>query len=135
NGLATPAAVDLDGDGVIDFIYAGDLFGHLWKFDVNDTNPANWSIAHGAPFFSAVDASGKAQPITTRPEVGRDPNGRGMMILFGTGKFLEANDKDVSLLSTQSFYGVIDANTASTTGIRARPELHHHEHTHAEKGT
>jgi len=135
NGLATPAAVDLDGDGVIDFIYAGDLFGHLWKFDVNDTNPANWSIAHGAPFFSAVDASGKAQPITTRPEVGRGPNGRGMMILFGTGKFLEANDKDVSLLSTQSFYGVIDANTASTTVISGRSELTQQQITYEAKVT
>jgi type IV pilus assembly protein PilY1 len=123
NGLATPAAVDLDADGVVDYIYAGDLFGHLWKFDVRDSNPTNWSIAYGAPFFSAVDANGKAQPITTRPEVGRGPNGRGMVILFGTGKFLEAADKDVAQLTTQSFYGVIDANTASTTVITARSEL------------
>ena len=135
NGLATPAAVDLNGDGVIDYIYGGDLFGNLWKFDVRDADPANWNVAHSAPFFSAVDKDGKAQPITTRPEVGRGPNGRGMVILFGTGKFLEAADKDVSLLTTQSFYGVYDANASTTTVISGRSELTQQEITYEAAAT
>jgi type IV pilus assembly protein PilY1 len=36
NGLATPAPIDADGDGDIDRIYAGDLLGNLWAFDVSD---------------------------------------------------------------------------------------------------
>ena len=29
NGLATPAPVDVDGDRIVDYIYAGDLFGNM----------------------------------------------------------------------------------------------------------
>ena len=30
NGLSTPSTADLNGDGVVDYIYAGDLHGNLW---------------------------------------------------------------------------------------------------------
>ncbi|MGH8533221.1 MAG: pilus assembly protein [Gammaproteobacteria bacterium] len=39
NGLATPAPIDANGDSIVDYIYAGDLFGNLWKFDVSSSNP------------------------------------------------------------------------------------------------
>jgi type IV pilus assembly protein PilY1 len=118
NGLATPAVVDLNGDSVADYVFAGDLFGNLWKIDITDANPNNWAVAFsGQPLFKAADANGKAQPITERPEVGRGPNGRGMIVLFGTGKFLEAVDKDVNQLSTQTFYGIIDPAGASSTKV------------------
>ena len=34
NGLATPAVVDLNGDSIVDYAYAGDLKGNMWKFDL-----------------------------------------------------------------------------------------------------
>jgi type IV pilus assembly protein PilY1 len=34
NGLSTPIALDVDNDRITDYIYAGDLKGNLWKFDV-----------------------------------------------------------------------------------------------------
>lgn len=34
NGLSEPVAVDLDNDGIVDHIYAGDLKGRMWTFDV-----------------------------------------------------------------------------------------------------
>ncbi len=37
NGMSAPAPVDVDGDFIADYIYAGDLFGNLWKFDVTNT--------------------------------------------------------------------------------------------------
>ena len=131
NGLATPAAVDINSDFIVDYIYAGDLFGNLWKFDVTDSSTSNWSAAYTssgnpAPLFRARDgsASANAQPITTRPEVGRGPNGRGMIVLFGTGKYLEPNDKDVAKLSEQTFYGIVDLNTGSSADIvSGRTEL------------
>jgi type IV pilus assembly protein PilY1 len=123
NGLATPAPVDVDGDRVIDYIYAGDLFGELWKFDVNNSDPANWGIAYGgSPLYVAKDASGVPQPITSRPEVGLHPvfktgsvffaNG-GYMVYFGTGKYIETNDNDTSGAQTQSFYGVWDPDRST----------------------
>ena len=37
NGLATPAVVDLNGDSIVDYAYAGDLLGNMWKFDLTST--------------------------------------------------------------------------------------------------
>ena len=34
NGLSTPIAVDPTYDDRVDFVYAGDLKGNLWKFDL-----------------------------------------------------------------------------------------------------
>ncbi len=107
NGLATPIPVDINGDNKVDYVYAGDLQGNLWKFDVSDGNPTNWEIAfNGQPLFRATDPYGTPQPITVRPEVGRTPYGNGTMVYFGTGKFLESGD--VSTTGTQSFYAILD---------------------------
>jgi type IV pilus assembly protein PilY1 len=121
NGLGTPAFVDLNGDTVVDYAYAGDLFGNLWKFDLRDGDKTKWEIAFdGAPLFVAKDKDDKVQPITSRLEVARGPENRGMMVLFGTGKFLEPSDRDVAQLSTQSVYGIIDPNTADTDPVGER---------------
>jgi type IV pilus assembly protein PilY1 len=63
NGLATPAPIDADGDGDIDRIYAGDLLGNLWAFDVSDANPSNWKIAlpGNQALFTAKDSSNNPQ--------------------------------------------------------------------------
>jgi type IV pilus assembly protein PilY1 len=116
NGLASPTLIDLNGDGIVDYAYAGDLFGNLWKFDLTDASPANWDIAYSSggtplPLFKAVNSAGVPQAITERPQVSRGPRGIGAVVLFGTGKFLETNDRDVSTLSTQSFYGLYDRMT------------------------
>ncbi len=44
NGLSTPALILPQGDGTNDFIFAGDLLGNMWKFDISDTNRANWGV-------------------------------------------------------------------------------------------
>ena len=113
NGLATPAVVDINGDRVVDYVYAGDLLGNMWKFNLSNPDPALWSIpyASGGPLYTAKDqlATPVAQPITSKPEVGRGPQGRGMVVLFGTGKFMEQGDKVPT--QTQTFYGLYDPNT------------------------
>lgn len=123
NGLSTPAVVDLNLDGIADYVFAGDLQGNLWKFDIRDTNPTNWKVAYSTtPLYSAIDGRGNAQPIVSRPEVGRGPNGAGMIVLFGTGKFIEATDKTVTSSPNtsqrvQTFYGIIDANSGANSDI------------------
>lgn len=114
NGLHNLAPVDVDNDFIIDYIYAGDLLGNMWKFDVTDTNPGQWKVAYGnastpAPLFTANDASNNPQPITSRPEIGKHPTS-GYMVYFGTGKYLETGD--VSNTAPQSFYGIWDNGTA-----------------------
>lgn len=112
NGLTTVAPADDNGDGKPDSIYAGDLYGNVWKFDVSSVNTADWSVAFGTtaspkPLFTATDANGTPQPITARPEVGRHPEG-GNMIYVGTGKYFETEDNNPANSGTQSFYGIRD---------------------------
>jgi type IV pilus assembly protein PilY1 len=111
NGLSNPIAVDIDFDEVVDFVYAGDLKGNLWKFDLISENPAQWAAAfksgdQAAALFSATDPFGNPQPITTRPDVMFHPEKRGLMVCFGTGKMLASSD----LVETQiqTLYGIWD---------------------------
>ncbi len=120
SGLATPALVDLNGDSIVDYAYAGDLRGNLWKFNLTGANPANWDVAYHSgvtalPLFTARDPGGNPQPITSRPEVGRGEHGAGVVVLFGTGKFLEVTDKFPT--QTQTFYGIRDPNSLALTDL------------------
>ncbi|HET8699838.1 MAG TPA: PilC/PilY family type IV pilus protein, partial [Gammaproteobacteria bacterium] len=128
NGLATPSLV-ADGTRTIRTIYAGDLLGNMWKFDVSDADPANWGSAFldasskPAPMFVAKDASNVPQPITAQAQVGRHPQG-GYMIYFGTGKFFVTGDNDVvsTTPQIQSFYALWD-KAVSPTVISGRGSL------------
>lgn len=119
NGLASPAPVDVDGDGIIDYIYAGDLQGNMWKWDVRSSTPSDWSkVSNRSLVWQARDASNKAQPITSRPQVGRHPAGlTGYMVYFGTGKYLEGGtngDGTTAGATTQTFYGIWDGSGANS---------------------
>lgn len=108
NGLATPAVVDIDSDYIADYIYAGDLQGNMWKFDVTNTNPSNWNNPGN---LTLVFAAGSQQPITSRPQVRKHPAGQaGYMVYFGTGKYLEPADASTAGATTQTFYGIWDGS-------------------------
>jgi len=131
NGLSTPIAVDEDGDRITDVIYAGDLLGNLWKFNVTG-NSNTWEIAfssgNGAnatpePLFKAVDSSSASQPITAKPQVGVHSDG-GLMVYFGSGKYFETNDQIVGASpQVQTFYGIRDQGSQVT----ARSDLQEQE--------
>lgn len=118
NGLSTPVPVDVDGDRITDYVYAGDLRGHLWKFDLTSTDAAEWKVAFGTtaapqPLFTACSASTcsstNRQPITARPEVGIHPSG-GQMVYFGTGRYFAVGD-NTPTSDVNSFYAIHDANS------------------------
>jgi type IV pilus assembly protein PilY1 len=110
NGIGTIVAIDSDNDDAADTVYAGDLTGRLWKFDLSDPNPANWNVAFGgAPLFHAV-AGGNDQPITTAPEITKHPQG-GYLLYFATGQYIDVNDP--STTRQQTLYGVWDNSTSN----------------------
>lgn len=129
NGLGNPAVLDWDGDQVIDYVYAGDLQGNLWKFDLTGGTPSNWKVAYGnsttpRPVYKAVDDKGTSgtaddvpQPITAAPETTFHPTGvgNGFLIFFGTGKMLETGDSSAVGANTQAVYGIWDKNTNGTS--------------------
>jgi len=117
-GLSTPVLVPGD-DGVLRYVYAGDLQGNLWRFDLAGRAP--WpAAAPAAPIFVARDGNGKRQPIAQQPQVVfAAAFGGGYMVLFGTGKLLDDSDVQSADFSPQSFYGVLDALQAPQAYQRA----------------
>lgn len=128
NGLAAPLAVDTNLDGATDFVYAGDQLGNLWKFDLSSATTSNWTLAaNRISLFQARDSLGNVQPITSQPEGTIHPSGRGYVIVFGTGKYIEVTDPSGPYYA-QSFYGIWDKNDNPTsisnqTRVTSRAQL------------
>ena len=118
NGLSTPVSIDVDYDDKVDYVYAGDLTGNLWKFDLTNSDYTKWGVAFGVdsntngridfadgddpkPLFQAP-----GQPITTKPDVMRHPERHGYIVVFGTGKYLRVTDLSDTSLNT--IYGIWD---------------------------
>jgi type IV pilus assembly protein PilY1 len=122
NGLSTPALADLNGDGKVDRVYAGDVQGNMWSFNVTGDT---WIAAYGsnAPLFSACRSAtspcpaADRQPITSKPALARHPTQRGastytnIMVMFGTGQFVTTGD--VTDTSSQAVYGIWDRGESS----------------------
>ncbi len=109
NGIVNVASADLDGDHVTDYLYAGDVLGNLWRFDLTSNNPANWAV-RATPLFSTGGA-----PITTRPTVTAAPDDSGstrLMLGFGSGQILPQTMKSSAepSVGSHSLYGVWDAD-------------------------
>lgn len=122
NGMSDPAAVDLNGDNTVDLIYAGDLAGYLHAFDVASTNVSTWATnASVTPaLFSAQDDAGNRRPITSKIAVGSHPTQAGLMLFFGTGKYLELSDRAASG-NENRIYGLWDDRTGSNQFDVAEP--------------
>lgn len=102
--------------------YAGDLLGNLWKFDLSSSTPSAWDVAFGGspgtarnPLYKTPDA----QPITSAPTFLLHPQG-GVMILFGTGRFFDT--ADVNITAARALYGVWDkvAIGSASTSVQDR---------------
>lgn len=103
NALATPLSIDSDSNATVDVVYAGDLLGNMWKFDLSGSDPADWKVAY--KLYQA------GQPITSAPDAGEHPNG-GYMVYFGTGKYLETSD--ISSAPGNAMYGIWDKGATAT---------------------
>ena len=111
NGLGPPAAVDRDLNGTVDWVYAGDRLGNLFRFDMTDSDPANWSSTR---LFTATYNDGsidRLQPIMSRPLVVRHPTEQGFLIIFGTGSFVAREDAGNDEI--QSIYAIWDRGETS----------------------
>lgn len=123
NGLSTPALIDVNRDNRVDYAYAGDLQGNLWKFDLSADDPNHWGVAYGEDRNgdNVIDAASgdlpeplfksPGQPITGRPDImamanACNPRATGYMVIFGTGRYLAMGDHGDH--SQQSIYGLWD---------------------------
>lgn len=103
SGLAKIQAYTDDGErnNTTTYVYGGDLFGNLWRFNLN-----NNSVMKFARLFSGASP----QPITTRPELGAIKNKR--VVFIGTGKYLEVSD--LTNTNQQTLYAIKDDDIATT---------------------
>jgi len=120
NGLAAAEGVDVDRDGDFDYFYAGDLLGNLWKFNVSNSDPAQWRTGYGTvaapqPLFTARSSTNAVQPITGGVSIGFNPADRKLWIYFGTGRYLATSDPGST--AAQTWYGLND--TGSTIASRS----------------
>jgi type IV pilus assembly protein PilY1 len=127
NGLSTPRLVDLDSDGRPDVAYAGDNYGHMWKFDLTSGNDAEWTTAFGGrPLFAANGPSSNKvgddtnrnvpQAITAPPLVRANDLGiRALMVAFGTGRNVDTCDPFVIVTGGGAGVGGSPGVCSSTT--------------------
>jgi type IV pilus assembly protein PilY1 len=119
NGLSAPALVDIDRDGLIDTVYAGDLLGNMHKFQFSKLVGSDYVLAKSAEtggawrYLGNVFASG--EPITTAPTVVQACEGVGSTVLFGTGKLNE--DIDYADKSNRGYYRVDDKSPSSSLTV------------------
>ena len=119
HALAPPALVT-GNDGTLAYLYAGDLQGNIWRIDMATGPP--WKDEVGRKLvFVARDAQGRRQAVTQQLKVAYAP-GCGYLLLFGTGKLVEAADSWPAALLPQSFYAVHD-DLNEQTPTRSRADL------------
>ena len=116
NGIAYTSPVDLDGDNTVDYVYAGDLFGNVWRFDLTSNNPSAWSAStfgRGAasPLYSAQ--TGVNQPITSKLVVSiatQTTAAKAVIVNFGTGQENPLTPSSQTSYATgpQALYGIWD---------------------------
>lgn len=118
SGLAHAAAyIPALADYTADSIYAGDLEGNLWRFDLRATSgnyPPPVRLAQ-----LRTTAGNQPQPVTTEPEVSADPATQVRYVFVGTGRSLHPDDR---LTVAQTFYSFVDGTrdamgTAPTTPL------------------
>ncbi|MGM9488810.1 pilus assembly protein [Ideonella sp. YS5] len=97
-------------DYTADSVYAADLRGNLWRFDLtgSDTYAAPTKIA------TLTNASGDLLPTTTPPLLGVDPTTKKRYVMVGTGQQL--SDSDINSTTLQAFYAIVDG-TGDTGGF------------------
>jgi type IV pilus assembly protein PilY1 len=100
-------------------VYAGDLQGNVWRFDLTSNSESNWTVNTVSGTPAPVFKTPSGQPITTAIVVAGGAPSPGMqaqvMLLFGSGQKIPLTNTSPATFAsaTQSLYGVWDWNMAA----------------------
>jgi type IV pilus assembly protein PilY1 len=118
NGIpSTVTAVDTNGDGYTDRIYAGDTGGRVWRADIHGTDTTAWTMTlladMGRHYNSSVSDDRR---FFHRPDViqSTDANGAFDAVVLGSGD--RADPLDAGGLVNNFVYMIKDRNTGLNTG-------------------
>lgn len=122
--LLAPPVVTIAADGSAGSAYAGDLRGVMWRFELDAVARPGGGAGRGegAALFHARDAQGAAQPISEPARVVFAPGG-GHVVLFGTGRAIEAADLEPVNFAQQTLYGVFDSGASPLVPVGGRRML------------
>lgn len=117
NGIEYVALADLDGDHITDYVYAGDILGNVWRFDLTSQNPSNWSVTQVGGVPTPIYSTPNGAPITTQvtvASIASTPLPR-VLIEFGTGQQNQfSNGSPATYATTQQYLiGVWDWNMSA----------------------
>lgn len=120
-GLSSPTLLDVNFDGVVDYAFAGDYAGNMYRFDLRKLDFKN----SGSSNVDAVKqiykgTAGKSQPITSAPAISHRGNGR-YVIIWGTGS--DIYDTDFNNTDEQGVYGVYQRFDADLNPVDPRTAL------------
>lgn len=125
NGLSSVRVADNNSDGIADYVYAGDLKGNLWRFDLDPTDSGSSNAYRvsfgGSPLFTALDSENNAQAITAPPSLVRHPSLVGYIVMFGSGRYFQLTDKETDKVDT--LYGIWDTQTRLDEVATTTPTL------------
>ena len=82
------AILDRNSDGYFDRFYVGDTGGNIWRADINDVSPANWTVNKLASLgFAQAPTVGNRRKFLFSPDVvfSNDSNGAYDAVLIGSG--------------------------------------------------
>ena len=91
---------DFSTDNTALIAYGGDLFGNMWRFNLNTASATK------------LAALGSAKPIMAAPEIAEFDTYKA--VYFGTGQYLGKGDLDDT--GTQTLYGLKDDGSSTITG-------------------
>lgn len=91
-------------------VYGGDLYGNLWRFDVNDTFGASGVEAQA--IATLTGPAGARQSLTARPELGKVAGAS--VVFVGTGRYLGGTD--LNNTEVQSIYAIKDDGGSTSVG-------------------
>lgn len=91
------AVYDIDGDGFSDRLYVGDMGGQLWRFDINNGNPADTLVTGGVIASLAGSSATDARRFYYPPDVARvaRPSGSFLAVTIGSGYRAHPLDKTI----------------------------------------
>lgn len=120
---ARPRVIDLNGDGITDRLYVGDMGGRVWRFDVNDVSDSgNGNLLTGGVIASLGAGHLSSPTVNDLPDHRQFMNtpdialvddkdlGRYLTIAIGSGERQHPNQKS----TTNRFYVLKDPNVDTT---------------------
>lgn len=100
-GLSTIQLADYELDYELDFAVTGDLNGDLYRIDFKDLGWGNVGSAQVDRMFRGTPN----RPITSGASIFTDPASGEMVVVQGTGKYLEDDDRETEI-PRQAIYGI-----------------------------